>query len=256
MAATEHAPGTFCWVELTTTDAAGAKSLYHKLFGWEYVDNPMGPDMVYTTCQIEGKRAAALYEAHEQCNPPHWGLYVCVVSADDTTAKAKELGGNVAMEPSDVMDYGRMAAIADPTGAIFCIWEPKQRIGYEAEGVPGTHCWSELLVPDTEKAKAFYTGLFGWSVDESMGAYTMFKPNGSDMAIAGMMGMTPEMGPMPPNWSPYFYVENADATAEIATAYGARVLHGPVDVPGVVRFATMMDPAGAVFSVFHSLGRP
>jgi predicted enzyme related to lactoylglutathione lyase len=64
MAVTEHAPGTFCWVELATTDAAAAKSLYSQLFGWDYVDNPMGPDMVYTMCQLGGKSAAALYEAH------------------------------------------------------------------------------------------------------------------------------------------------------------------------------------------------
>jgi predicted enzyme related to lactoylglutathione lyase len=256
MEVTEHAPGTFCWVELTTSDAAGAKSLYNKLFGWDYVDNPMGPDMVYTMCQLGGKSAGALYEAHDPNNPPHWGLYIRVESANAAAAKAKELGGNVLMEPFDVMEHGRMAAIADPTGAIFCVWEPKQHIGYEAVGVPGTHCWSELLVPDTAKAKAFYSGLFGWTVDESMGYYTMFKPRDGGMAIAGMMQLTPEMGPMPPNWTPYFVVENADATVETATANGARVLHGPEDVPGMVRFATVMDAAGAVFGVFHPLGNP
>ena len=92
MEATEHAPGTFCWVELTTTDAARAKSLYSKLFGWEFVDNPMGPDMVYTVCQLNGKTAAALYEAHDANNPPHWELSVCVGSANDTAARRSRLG--------------------------------------------------------------------------------------------------------------------------------------------------------------------
>jgi predicted enzyme related to lactoylglutathione lyase len=256
MDVTEHAPGNFCWVELTTADAAGAMNLYNKLFGWDYVDNPMGPGMVYTMCQLGGKSAGALYESHDSNNPPHWGLYIRVENANDSAARAKDLGGNVLMEPFDVMEHGRMAVIADPTGAIFCIWEPKQHIGYEVSGVPGTHCWSELLVPDTAKAKAFYTALFGWTADESMGWYTMFKPAGADRAICGMMQMTPEMGPMPPNWTPYFFVENADSTAEIATANGARVLHGPQDVPGMVRFATVMDPSGAVFGVFHPLGNP
>jgi predicted enzyme related to lactoylglutathione lyase len=226
------------------------------LFGWEYVDNPMGPDMVYTMCQLGGKNAAALYEGHDPNNPPHWGLYIRVANASDTAAKAKELGGNVIIEPFDVMEHGRMADIADPTGATFNIWEPKQHIGYEAVGVPGTHCWSELLVPDTAKAKDFYAALFGWVVDESMGSYTMFKPSGGEMALAGMMQLTPEMGPMPPSWTPYFFVENTDATVEIATANGARVLVGPQDVPGMVRFATIMDAAGAVFGVFHPLGNP
>jgi uncharacterized protein len=255
MEVSQHAPGSFCWVELTTTDAAGAKDLYNKLFGWDYVDNPMGPDMVYTMCTLNGKTAGALYEGHDANNPPHWGLYIRVESANETAAQARELGGNVLMEPFDVMEHGRMAVIADPTGAIFCLWEPKQHIGYEVVGVPGTHCWSELLVPDTSRAKDFYTGLFGWHVDDSMGDYTMFLPSEGGMALAGMMEMTPEMGPMPPNWTPYFFVENADAAVGTAEANGARVLHGPADVPGMVRFATVMDPAGAVFGIFHPLNR-
>jgi len=256
MEVTQHAPGTFCWVELTTTDAAAAKNLYNKLFGWEYVDNPMGPDMVYTMCTLGGKTAGALYEAHDPNNPPHWGLYIRVESADAAAAKAKDLGGSVIIEPFDVAEHGRMADIADPTGATFNVWEPKQHIGYQVTGVPGTHCWSELLVPDTSKAKAFYTGLFGWVADESMGYYTMFKQTGAAMALAGMMGMTPEMGSMPARWTPYFYVENADASAEIAKANGARILHGPEDVPGMVRFAVVMDASGAVFGIFHPLGNP
>ena len=112
------------------------------------------------------------------------------------------------------------------------------------------------MTSDTAKAKAFYSELFGCTADESMGDYTMFKAGGGGMAVAGMMGMTPEMGPMPSMWTPYFVVENADVTAETAKANGARVLHGPTDVPGMVRFATIMDSAGAVFGVFHPLGNP
>ena len=44
----EHAPGSFCWIELATTDGPGAKKFYTELFGWEAQDNPIGPDMVYT----------------------------------------------------------------------------------------------------------------------------------------------------------------------------------------------------------------
>ena len=253
MEAMKHAPGSFCWVELTTSDAAGAKDFYNKLFGWDYLDTPMGPGMVYTMCQLEGKNAAALYEGHDPNNPPHWALYISVENATQSAAKAKELGGNVIIEPFDVADFGIMSDIADPAGATFNIWEAKAHIGYEVSGGVGTHCWSELLVPDTASAKAFYTGLFGWTTDESMGWYTMFKPTEGEMALAGMMGMTPDMQPMQPSWTPYFYVENADATAEIAAANGGRVLMGPQDVPGMVRFALIMDAAGAVFGVFHPL---
>src|SRR5580658_7457310 len=100
MELSQHAPGTFCWVELNTTDAAAdAKSLYTKLFGWDYLDNPMGPDMIYSTCQINGKSAGALYETHDPNNPPYWDLYICVESAEESAAKAKDLGANILMGP-------------------------------------------------------------------------------------------------------------------------------------------------------------
>src|ERR1041385_3899199 len=87
-----YKPGTFCWIELATTDNEAAKKFYNKLFGWDYVDNPMGPDMVYTMCTLNGKSAAALYEAHDPNNPPHWGLYICVESANDTAADVEGVG--------------------------------------------------------------------------------------------------------------------------------------------------------------------
>ena len=52
-----------------------------------------------------------------------------VASADETAGKAAEAGGNVIAEAFDVMDVGRMAVIADPTGAALCLWEPRQHIG-------------------------------------------------------------------------------------------------------------------------------
>ena len=56
----EHAPGTFCWVELGTTDAEGAKRFYSDLFGLQGADNPMpGGGGVYTILQKDGKFTAA-----------------------------------------------------------------------------------------------------------------------------------------------------------------------------------------------------
>ena len=59
---THFAPGTFCWVELGTTKGEAAKKFYTSLFGWDYVDNPVGPDMVYTMLQLDGKDVGALFQ--------------------------------------------------------------------------------------------------------------------------------------------------------------------------------------------------
>src|SRR5262245_41522156 len=114
----KHEPGSFSWVELATTDTAAAKAFYNALFDWSYVDSQAGPDMIYTRCQLRGKDVAALFpqdkQQREQGVPPHWGSYVTVEGADPSAAKAKELGGSLAMEPFDVMSYGRMAVVQDP----------------------------------------------------------------------------------------------------------------------------------------------
>ena len=54
----KHAPGSFCWIELMTTDGPGAKKFYSDLFGWEGTDNPIGPGMVYTIYTVNGKAVA------------------------------------------------------------------------------------------------------------------------------------------------------------------------------------------------------
>ncbi len=58
-----HEPGAFCWPELYTTDQAGSKIFYVRLFGWEIRDIPMGPHAVYTIFTLGGHDAAACYGA-------------------------------------------------------------------------------------------------------------------------------------------------------------------------------------------------
>src|SRR5688500_16253497 len=116
-----HAPGTFSWIELGTSDPAGAKKFYQSIFGWTAMDVPMGPEFVYTILQLEGQDVGALYKLMpDQVSmgvPPNWLSYVEVQSADDAAGKAKQLGGSVVVEPMDVPQSGRFAVIQDPQGA-------------------------------------------------------------------------------------------------------------------------------------------
>src|SRR6185295_17517171 len=244
----ENAPGSFCWIELATTDGEAAKKFYRGLFGWEAQDNPMGPGMVYTMLKLNGKDVGALYKKGEEMKqvPTHWASYVSVESADEVAAKAKSLGGNVMMEPFDVAEHGRMAVIADPTGAVFSIWQAKQHKGVGVKGETNSLCWNEVLTNDTAKAADFYTKLFGWKTKTDSGGspYTEFI-NGEDH-IGGMMQIQPQMGPMPPNWGIYIAVEDCDGTVAKATSMGARTYVPPTDIPNVGRFAVLADPQGAV----------
>ena len=247
----EHAPGSFCWIELATTDGPGAKKFYSELFGWTTHDSPVGPDMVYTMLRLDGKDVGALYQKGEMMKdvPTYWASYISVQSADEITAKAKSLGGTVMKEPFDVMDVGRMSVITDPTGATFCVWQPKKHQGVGVKGEPNSLTWNELLTNDTARASDFYTKLFGWKDNTHGGpmAYTEFMIG--DTHAGGMMQIQPQMGPIPPHWGIYFAVDDVDAKTQKATSLGAQTIVPPMDIEHVGRFSTIRDPQGAVFSI-------
>jgi predicted enzyme related to lactoylglutathione lyase len=103
---------------------------------------------------------------------------------------------------------------------------------------------------DTNRAAEFYTGLFGWTTKtQNFGPmeYTMFQ-NG-DRGAGGMYKLTPEMGPVPPHWLVYFAVDDCDAKVELASSLGAKVMKPADDIPGVGRFAILIDPQGAAFAI-------
>jgi predicted enzyme related to lactoylglutathione lyase len=251
----KHVPGTFCWVDLATTNADGAKTFYGELMGWTMMDVPAGQSMVYTMLQHHDKIVAALYamgpEQRAQGWPPHWMSYVCVGDADETAAKAKSLGGSVIMEPADIFEYGRMGLIQDPTGAILGLWQPQKHIGAQMKNEIGTFCWNELMTKDEQKAGEFYSTLFGWTPQtQEMGdgsLYTMFKL--SDIQVGGMMKIQQEWKDVPPNWMVYFAVENCDSSVDSVTSLGGKTIVPVTHIPDVGRFAVIEDPQGAVFGI-------
>ena len=243
---TSYAPGTFSWAELVTSDADAAKAFYTSVFGWEYRDNPVGDDQVYSTALRDGKDVAALFTAEQ---PPHWNCYVTVESADATAARAAELGATVAAEAFDVMDVGWMAVIVDPVGAALCLWEPKSHIGATLVNVPGALTWNDLITPDPADSARFYGELFGWTTEEIPGAggYRVIK-NG-ERTNGGMMPLDRRMGATPPNWMPYFGHEDIDRLLEEVAGLGGQVFNGPMRMPqGSI--AVLGDPQGAAFAVW------
>ena len=248
-----HTPGSFCWVEVGTTNAAEAKNFYRELFGWDYEDGEAGPGMIYSMIKLNGKYVGGLYQLDSNMIsagvPPHWMNYISVANADDATAQAAAAGGSVMKGPFDVGTAGRMSIIQDPTGAVFSTWEAKDTPGAEVYGEFGAYCWQELGTNDTQKAKDFYTTLFGWATESFPGSmeYTIFKKGNE--SVGGMYQITPEMGPIPPHWLTYFAVNDCDATVQKATELGGSVMKPAEDIPGVGRFAILRDPASAVFAV-------
>ena len=66
----------------------------------------------------------------------------------------------------DVMDLGRMAVFADPTGAVFGVWQPKAFAGADLVNEPVSLVWNEVHTRDTDTDKAFYNSVFGWTAGQ------------------------------------------------------------------------------------------
>jgi predicted enzyme related to lactoylglutathione lyase len=116
----------------------------------------------------------------------------------------------------------------------------------------GAFSWTELIVPDVDAAKAFYSNLFDWEFDVSTIEgidYSSIKVAGQ--GIGGIMATNAQQvqGNPPPQWGVYVTVENVDQTAALAKELGGKILVAPTDIPSVGRFAVIQDPQGAVLSV-------
>ena len=248
------------WVDLGTTDIEGAKAFYTALFGWQAEDQAVDDvDMAYTMFSKDGKAVAGggslPPDLAEQGVPPMWNTYVNVDNVDETITKMEAAGGSVVMPAMDVMTAGRMAFVADPTGAAFGLWQAGDHKGAQLVNEDGALTWNELITDDPATAQSFFGETLGWTaetMESPTGDYTMFAV-GEDMA-AGMMEKAADMGPIPNLWGVYFAVDDCEGCAARITDLGGKVIKGPFDT-GVGQMAVAQDPQGAVFS-FIQMSQP
>ncbi len=248
----EYAPGTFCWVDLSTTDQSAAKSFYSALFGWTAQDNPVGDGVAYSMMTVEGKPVAAIAPQPQSQRdagvPALWNSYVSVADADATAARAQELGANVHVGPFDVMQVGRMAVIQDPQGAFFMLWQPREHFGAALVNAPGALVWNELGSPDLDASSAFYSELFGWTIAPFEGSPEPYLSITNGQANNG--GIRPATPPgRPAFWLAYFGVEDLDAALASLQQLGGTLHAGPIDIQ-IAKIAIVADPQGAVFALY------
>jgi len=114
-------------------------------------------------------------------------------------------------------------------------------------GVPS---WVDLGTPDPQKSLEFYGALFGWEGDdlgEDAGHYTIVSVKGKQVAA-----ISPAQNPdMPPYWTTYINVDDADGIAKSVAAAGGTVIVEPFDVFDAGRMAVFSDTTGAFISVWQ-----
>jgi predicted enzyme related to lactoylglutathione lyase len=248
--------GHFVWHEHLTKDPRAAIAFYTEVVGWKTQPFAEGGDYVMWVGG-QGPLGGVMKlpdEAAKMGAPPNWMGNVQVENVDATSALTKKLGGKVYKEPADIPTVGRFAVIADPQGAAIAIFKPNGPMALHDSSKEGEFCWNELVTSDSAAAFKFYSEVFGWKIlqEMDMGPMGTYRVYGVRETQLGGMMTTPKGAPMPPMWIYYTETSDLDAAIGRATKRGAKVMNGPMDVPGGGRIAQLMDPQGAAFALHQS----
>lgn len=242
--------GEPCWADLTSTDPASAEAFYTALFGWTTTRS--GPEYGnYVTFWNGDAQVAGLPGAMPgaEVQRSSWTIYLATADADATADAAAAAGAQVIAAPMTVGAQGRMAIIADPSGAVFGIWQAAQHTGFGRFGEAGTPVWIELSTRTWNAAVPFYQEVFGLALtplsDTDEFRYSTFGP--SDGFTGGIYDSDTYLPPgVPSHWLVYFGVSDvADATSRV-TELGGAVQREPW-VTEFGTFSQVNDPTGATF---------
>jgi hypothetical protein len=247
------APSTVSWTDLQTPDLDKARKFYDELLGWSFVGGDDPNTGFYAMAQLGGRNVAGLAKLRADSPfPPMWSIYLAVEDADAIAREITAAGGKVVVPPMDVMEEGRMAYFADPTGTHFGVWQGRKHQGAQVIEEPGALVWPEVYTRDLAKAKPFYMRVFGLESKRldapGIDYWTLQK---SSATVFGAMQMGEQFPPeVPSHWNTYFAVTDTDATAKKAETIGGTVMAPPFYTP-YGRMAVITDPAGAAFCVIR-----
>ena len=253
--------GGFIWYELMTPDAEGSKAFYDAVVGWEIgpaVEEFKGYRMINRS---DGKAAGGLMPLSDEMQQhgarPVWLGYIHVADVDQSVASIEQAGGKVLMAAFDIPNIGRIAMVADPSGAPFYIMKPTPAADQpNAESdvfsvdQPQHVRWNELSTTDQDGAIDFYKRQFGWTQEGAMpmgemGDYKFIQANG--VRIGAIMRKPPQL---PVSlWTYYIGVDDIDRAAGAIKNGGGQILHGPIEIPGGEFSLNAIDPQGASFAV-------
>lgn len=245
--------GAFVWYDLMTPDMAAAQAFYEAVVGWNAQDSGM-PGHAYTLFTVDGRPMAGLMSLTQDMRdmgvPPCWTGYVAVSDVDGVAAAMQADGGTVRKGPEDIPGVGRFAVVADPQGAVLCLFKGQGDMEPAAADAPGSIGWHELMTSDLKAGWAFYAKAFGWEKADAMdmgdlGPYQLFTHDG--VQIGGMMKRPPFI-PVS-HWRYYINVPDIKAALDKVKSGGGELLQGPMQVPGGQWIVQCQDPQGAFFAL-------
>ena len=249
--------GTPIWYELLTPDHAGSKRFYDAVVGWSIGDRPLG-DIDYRMIDTGDGQVGGVMALTEAMTTggarPGWLFYIGVDDVDRAADRLTAAGGAVLMPPVDLPGVGRMAFVADPTGAPFYILRgagdaASTAFRHQGTATPGHAVWNELAAPHPAAAIGFYTDLFGWRQEGAMpmgelGDYQFIHD--ATGAIGAVMPVPPDARP---GWLFYSMVPDIDAAAARIVDEGGTIEQDPNEIPGGGFSLVAIDPHGVRFGL-------
>ena len=242
--------GSPAWADLTVPSLSTARDFYGPLFGWTFEVG--GPETGgYTQAFVGGRRVVGLAEpmGPDEATPPAWCVYLATEDLLATAESVVSTGGRVVLAPMAILGFGTMGLYADPTDAVFGLWQSGTHTGWDVEEEPGSVTWTEVMVHDQPRALEFYQSVFGYRVDDlSAPGFTYAALSHGAGPLAGVGQYGPSARDAQPAWTLYFAVASADDAAAAVTALGGTVASPPTDT-AFGRMAIAAGPFGEVFAV-------
>ena len=197
-----------------------------------------------------------------------WNTYIWVDDVDASVATAREAGGTVVSEPFDVMDAGRMAVVADPEGAAFCLWQAAAQ-GRAVVNEHGALNFNGLATRDVERARPSTARCSGGRCCAPAGPMWALPGYGDHLeeSTPGLGDQMEQMGAparlhrrrrgpaadrspddraTPAHWERHVRGRRRRGAAARAKELGGEVVSGPMDAPWS-RLVVIKDPQGATF---------
>jgi predicted enzyme related to lactoylglutathione lyase len=118
-------PGDWIWIQLLSRDGRKAAEFYRNLGGYKIIENIEPGRLSDYVLSSEGYARATVrtIQMNQDKVLPTWLPFVRVQSVSESVTKTRQLGGKVLIEPKSELFDGKVAVIADPTGAAIGILE-------------------------------------------------------------------------------------------------------------------------------------
>lgn len=228
--------GEAVWVELCTPDPEQAERFYTDLLGWTVRHEKLG-STTYRMCSLDGRDVAGISDATAMHGgrPRGWITYFAVDDIEASARQAVQLGGELVTPPRYLPAAGTGAAVIDPFGAAFGLYQGESRAGVQVLNAVGALCWNELDTGEPLLSSHYYRDLFGFTTrphgdSPTAGAYTLLMLG--ETPVAGVLELDNEWpNLLPSKWITYFSVASLDDAVARAGTLGGMATVGPVDSP-------------------------